>query len=398
MRWPLLLLLLLLFTPPLAAAGEPANDAAPGVTLHLFWRDGCPHCERAIHYLSTLPSQLPGLTIAAYEVGSDPEAQRWLERISERLALERVAVPLILVGPNVFIGYDQDDATGQQIRATIEACLATPCPDPLPALLAGGAAATPATVSPLPEQIDLPLFGPVDPRTLSLPLLTVVLAALDGFNPCAMWTLIFLLGLLIGIGDRLRMWLLGGAFIAASAAVYFLFMAAWLNTLLLLGAVTWLRWAVGLLALGGGGYYLLEFWRNPAGACRVTGAPRRQRVLERLKGLAGERNFLLALTGIVLLAVAVNLIELLCSAGLPAIYTQVLTLSALPRWHYYAYLLLYIAIFMLDDLLVFVIAMQTLRVSGLSGGYARWSHLIGGGVLLAIGLLLLLHPEWLHFA
>ena len=90
-------------------------------------------------------------------------------------------------------------------------------------------------------------------------------------------------------------------------------------------------------------------------------------------------------------------VELICSAGIPAVYTQVLALSNLPAWKYYAYLSLYILVFMLDDLFVFVVAMKTLQITGATTAYARFANLAGGGVLLAIGALLLLRPEWLMF-
>jgi cadmium resistance protein CadD (predicted permease) len=114
-----------------------------------------------------------------------------------------------------------------------------------------------------------------------------------------------------------------------------------------------------------------------------------------LRNFALEQRFWLALSGIMMLAVAVNLVEFVCSAGIPAVYVQVLTLNSLPAWQYHAYLLLYILVFMLDDLLIFIIAMKTLQITGLTGTYARWSHMIGGVLLLLIGLLLLFRPEWL---
>jgi hypothetical protein len=241
------------------------------------------------------------------------------------------------------------------------------------------------------------MLGDIALRGLSLPALTVVLGAVDGFNPCAMWTLVFLIGLLVGMRDKMRMWVLGAAFIAASAAVYFVFMAAWLNLLLFLGMLLWIRLAVGAVAIAGGAYYLREYWVNRDGVCKVTSQARRQRVLGRLRALASERSFLLSLGGIVLLAFAVNLIELLCSAGIPAVYTQVLAYNRLPAWQYYAYLVLYILVFMLDDLIVFFSAMATLQVTGLGTRYVRWSHLIGGVLLLAIGALLWLRPDLLMF-
>ena len=247
------------------------------------------------------------------------------------------------------------------------------------------------------NKIDLPIFGEVETKNLSLPVLTVVIGALDGFNPCAMWVLVFLISLLLGMQNRRRMWILGAAFIMASAAVYFIFMAAWLNLLLFLGFLIWIRVIIGLVALGSGGYHLREWWTNRAGYCKVTGSEKRRRIFEKLKRITQNKSFFIALVGIILLAFAVNLVEAICSAGLPAVYTQILALSDLPVLSYYLYILLYVLIFMLDDLIIFIAAMVTLRATGLSGRYSRFSNLIGGLAMLIIGLLLIFKPEWLMF-
>lgn len=191
---------------------------------------------------------------------------------------------------------------------------------------------------------------------------------------------------------------MGGAFILASGLVYLLFLGAWLNLFLFLGLVLWVRILVGVFALGAGAYHLRDFFKNRDGGCETAADEKRQKVFERLKKATQGRNLWLALGGIMALAVAVNLVELVCSAGLPAIYTQILALSELPRWQYYLYLVLYILIFMADDLLVFFIAMTTLRAVGIESKYARWSRLLGGTLMLLIGVLLLFKPEWLSFS
>jgi hypothetical protein len=212
-----------------------------------------------------------------------------------------------------------------------------------------------------------------------------------------MWVLVFLIGLLLGVTDHIRMWVLGGAFLATSAAVYYAFLAAWLNVLLFLGAIVWIRIAVAIGAFAGGAYYLAEFIRNPAALCKITAPDRRQRLMGRLREAVRQRSFLLALLGIIAAAVTVNLVEFLCSAGIPVIYTQFLALSAVPDWQHHLYLLLYIVVFLLDDLIVFATAMLTLQATGVTMRYARYSHLIGGVVLVALGSVLVLRPDWLKF-
>jgi len=289
---------------------------------------------------------------------------------------------LTIIGDNYFLGYGDDSTTGISIEEAVKKQLSLSQTEPTKII---------------PKQIKVPVFGNLEIAALSLPLLTIIIAALDGFNPCAMWTLLFLISLLLGMKDRTRMWILGITFIATSALVYFLFLSAWLNFFLFIGYSLLIRYLVGAAAIGAGSYHLYDYLKNKNGVCKITGNEKRQQVFTKLKEIASKKQLFLALVGIILLAIAVNIVELLCSAGLPAVYTQVLSYTKLSSWQYYAYLVLYILIFMLDDLFVFFTAMITLKAVGLEGKYSRYSHLIGGILILAIGLLMLLKPEWLMF-
>jgi glutaredoxin len=389
-----------------ASGALPAGAGSP-VAVHLFWSETCPHCSKAKAFLEQLARRDPGIALDARELSGDRNAEMAFVALSLHFGVDPPAVPLVVVGERVFVGYDEDETTGAAIAEAIAGCLEYPCADEAAVVIArmeaGGEAGPPATGArfggrALPETVSLPLVGEVRLRSLSLPVLTLVLGAVDGFNPCAMWVLVFLIGLLLGLRDQVRMWSYGAVFLLTSAAVYFAFMAAWLNLFLVLGTLDWIRAGIGIFALAGGGYYLWQFVANPDAVCPVTSPGERQSIMGRLRQAVTERSFILAAGGIAVLAVAVNLVELLCSAGIPALYTHVLSLSELPPGAYYGYLLLYIAVFLVDDAIVFVTAMVTLRAAGLAAGYARYSHLIGGVVLGGIGLALLFRPQWLAFA
>lgn len=394
-------LLLLLFSHAASAAAEQPAPYARRVEIYFFWRTGCPHCERERAFLDRLQAEQPAARVHDFNIWERAGDRALLHRVGIALGADVSGVPFTVVGGQAFSGYLSDETTGREIELRVLECLTRNCPDPVVPLLAGGEVQPGESRAPpssgVPAALSVPVLGTFATERLSLPALTVLLAALDGFNPCAMWTLIMLLGILVGIPDGRRRWLLGSAFIFASALIYFLFLAAWLNLFLFLGMLLWVRVGIGLLALAGGGYYLRQFILRRDAVCAVSQAPQRQRVLARLRELAGGHALAWALAGIVALAFAVNLIELLCSAGIPAVYTHVLSLSGLPMWQYYAYLLLYIAVFMLDDLIVFFVTMKALELAGLGTRYARWSHLIGAVALLAIGVLLLFKPDWLVF-
>jgi len=407
--WPahlgLALLAIILAWPTLTRASAPEVAASP--TVYILWREGCPHCERAIAWARELDKDEALLTVRYMEVGRTSAQQALLADVVMQFNLDRVAVPLIVVGDRAFIGFLDAHSTGRDIEAAIRACQTHGCPDRIASRLASSGPTTSETSVPgespgaqsaspsIPPRIRVPLLGEIDMAGLSLAAVTVVLAAADGFNPCAMWTLVFLLGLIAGMKDRLRMWALGITFVAASAGVYFLFMAAWLNMLLMLGMVVWLRMALGALAIGGGIYSLMRGFSQEPPVCTVTAPASRRKVLDGLRTLALEKNFVLALIGIVLIAVAVNMVELICSAGIPAVYTQILALTEMPRWHYYGYLMLYVAVFMLDDLVVLVVTLGAITMAGVSAAYSRWSNRVGGIILIGLGILLLLRPDLL---
>ncbi len=371
------------------------------ITVHYFRAEGCPHCEDAGRFLRRLAANDPRIVIQDYEVELDDAGRDAFTRVIESLHLTQASVPLIVVGDWGIMGYQRDEWTGAEIERRIAACLVAECADPVGHLLAEGSLPENTTltvlVTSLPEEISIPFLGKIQTASLSLPALTVVLAALDGFNPCAMWALVFLLGLLLGVEDRKRVWILGLAFLAGSGLVYFMIMTAWLNVLLTFGMLVWIRVGVGLVAMGGGAYNLYDFFANPVVVCHISQSGSRRQILERLKSMALMERLWPALVGVVLLAIAVNLIEFVCSAGIPAVYTQLLTLTSLPLWQYYAYMLLYIAVFMADDILIFGVAVTTLQLTGLGTKYARASRLLGGLILVAIGLALLFRPQWLSF-
>ncbi len=367
------------------------------VNIHLFWSLGCPHCRLEKEFLAKLEAQYPQVRLHTYEITSSPENYELLQKVARQLKINVTGVPVTVIGDRYFIGWLDETTTGAAITAAVQGYLTGPYTDLVGNLAANKVSPVLPAEKLIPETITLPVFGKIHTRNVSLPLFTIMMGAVDGFNPCAMWVLVFLIGLLVGLGDRRRMWLLGGTFIAVSAGIYFLFMTAWLNLLLFLGFIFWVRILVGIVALGAGYYNLKEYFISSPGVCKVTSSEKRQRVFQKLKDITQQQKFWLAVGGIVALAFVVNLVELICSASLPVVYLQVLTMNNLSAWQYYLYILLYIFIFMLDDLIVYIAAMTTLQVTGLTGKYSRLSHLLGGLAMIIIGFLVIIKPEWLMF-
>lgn len=387
--------LLFFFISPVQAAGQP-------VDIYLFYGEGCPHCAEEEKFLQFEAQNKYGdkIKIHRFEVWYNIKNANLLTALAKKYNLRASGVPVTLVGEEAFVGFGRG-YTDIKIDQAINNCLESgACVDPITKLNPPADNEDKSAKEKENKEVfklDYPLIRNIDLNALSLPLLTIVLAAVDGFNPCAMWVLIFLISLLLGMENKKRMWLIGFTFIAASAATYFLFLAAWLNLFLFVGYIQLVRIAVGVIAIVAGVIHLKDYFTFKEGVCKVTDGEKRQKLFDRLKKILRSRYLLFTLAGVIILAFVVNLIELVCSIGLPAIYTNILSLNDLAAWQYYGYLLLYVFIFMLDDMLIFIIAMLTLRVAGLTGKYTKYSNLIGGLIILIVGILLILKPSLLMF-
>ncbi|MCP9860847.1 MULTISPECIES: glutaredoxin family protein [unclassified Cyanobium] len=361
--------LLSLVSPAAAAAGE----------LQVFVREGCPHCAAAKAFLPELQRQRPAVQVRLRDVGIDPQARDDLLRLSQQAGIQAPGVPAFAYAGRLLVGFDDAGGRGQDLLALV----AAPSPDN-PGEGAAGAAG-----------LSLGPLGRLSVDGLGLPLFTLAMGLLDGFNPCAMWVLLFLLSLLVHWQNRRRMALVAGTFVLVSGAVYYAFMAAWLNVFLLLGWSTGLRLVLAGLAITVGVVNVLDSRRQGSGFSLSIPASAKPGLYARLRNVVQSRSLLPALAAVAVLAVVVNAVELLCTAGLPAIYTAVLSQQNLPASAHYAYLGLYILGYIADDSLMVAAAVLALSSNKLTEAGGRWLKLISGAVMLALGLALLLRPGWL---
>ncbi|MGZ8464470.1 MAG: glutaredoxin domain-containing protein [Candidatus Binatia bacterium] len=354
-----------------------AAEPPPSEELQVFVRPGCPYCEAAKRFLPELQRSRPALRIQIRDIAADRRALADLQNLADRFGLHPIGVPAFYLRGKLIVGFDSAETTGRELAALLE--------QPAAQALATGPA----------HAIQLPLVGTVSLRRLGLPLFTIVLGLLDGFNPCAMWVLLFLLSMLINLSDRKKMFLIGGVFVAVSGLVYFAFMAAWLNIFFLIGMSRLTQLLLGAIALLVGSLNVKDYFAFGAGLSVGIPARAKPHIYRQVRQIIRAENLTGALAAVILLALLVNTVELLCTAGIPAIYTRVLTEQALPGWAYYGYLALYNLAYMADDSLMLAIAVVTLSGHKLQERGGRWLKLLSGIVMLALGLVLLLRPEWL---
>lgn len=387
-----LVLLLSLVSVAAGASGTEQEEA----DLVVFTREGCPHCEAATQFLARLRRERPGLRIIIKDVGKDRDALQRLGDLAAQQGVTALGVPAFYLRGELLVGYGGPDSTGAQItglldrpRPRMESAPPGACAPEGPETC-GAPAVTPTLEV---DSVQTAWFGRLSARDMGLPAFTLALGLLDGFNPCAMWVLVFLLSLLANLRDRRKMFIIAGTFVAVSGLVYFAFMAAWLNVFVLVGLSRASEVVLGGIAVMIGAINVKDFWAFRHGMTLGIPEAAKPGLYAGIRKVLSAERLPEALAAVAVLACLVNVIELLCTAGFPAVYTRVLTLRQLPWWEYYGYLALYNVAYVLDDSLMVAIAVFTLSRSKLQEKTGRWLKLVSGVVMLGLGVLLVVAPH-----
>jgi len=388
LRWPacllvLLFCLLLVARTAVADGSQPDGvehgaDGQPQVHLYFFWSENCPHCLAAHPFIEAIPQQRPWVVLHALEVSRNEENARHFVNMVESLGQRAEAVPTLIACGWLEVGWQDEASSGARLLAALDACRQGHAP---------------ANSAP---ELELPLFGHLDPSHLSLPLFTIAIAALDAFNPCAFFVLLFLLSLLAHQKSRQRMLLIGGIFVATSGLMYFAFMAAWLNVFQLLGTLGWITLAAGLLATVVGLINIKDFFALARGPSLSIPESAKPGIYRRARAVLQSGSIGTMLGATVLLAVAANFYELLCTAGFPMVYTRLLTLAEPSTTARYAWLALYNLVYVLPLLMIVLAFVGTLSAPKLSEREGRLLKLLSGTMMLELGILLVLAPAALN--
>jgi thiol-disulfide isomerase/thioredoxin len=347
--------------------------------VDFFYHPACPHCKEQMPYNQELAREFPGAKWV-YRDTSDPAQNELMGAMLKKLGKEKKGVPTTIINGTVIVGFDRLQ-TPQLLR------------NALSENGAGNASKEDETAQ--KKTIAVPFFGEIDPYQYSLPVLSITLGLIDGFNPCAMWVLVYLISITLTLNDRKKFLLIVGTFLFASGALYFFIMAAWLNAFLFLGYVRPVMIGVGAIALYWGISSLREFWKNKGEiSCKVENPGEKKKLASEIEALLSSPLSLATFAGLLVLAFTINSIEFVCSSAIPAVFTQVLSLSSLSQLEHYGYILLYVIMYMLDDIVVFSLAFWA--AGGMLGNrIASWGHAIGAFILIGLGLMLLFAPQLL---
>lgn len=359
-------------------------DGQPEVKLYFFWALTCPHCIEAHPYIEAIPQARPWVKLHALELTRNAENVRLYQTLARQLGEEAASVPALLFCGEMYVGWESDAITGALLRQRLDDCHARSL-----GVQTGGQ----PVAAKVPPSIHVPLIGAVDPTSLSLPVLTVILAGLDAFNPCAFFVLLFLLSMMAHQKSRTRMLLIGGIFVLVSGLMYFAFMTAWLNVFQLFGHLAWMTVAAGALAVFVGAVNVKDYFLFEKGLTLSIPASKKPDIFRRARAILSAESLTTMLAATIFLAIAANFYELLCTAGFPMVYTRLLTLADLSTASHYGYLAAYNLVYVVPLALIVIVFARSLGARKLTEREGRLLKLMSGAMMLQLGGLLLLAPE-----
>lgn len=380
---------------------------AKKVLIYFFEGTGCPFCEKEKVFLNELMSKHKNLDIRQYEVWHNRENALLMAKMLNAYGLQPQGVPVTFIGEKVFIGFSEQIKA--DIKKAIERCSDIECPDPYEKtkspIVKEKITEAPKTPDATLEDranrneqtvLEVPIIGNLEVSNMSLPILTITIAGLDSFNPCAFFVLFALLGLLAHAGSRKRIFLIGGIFVFFSGFIYFVFMAAWLNLFIFMGNVSGITTSAGIISLIISLINIKDFFAFKKGISLTIPESAKPGLFDKMRRLMRSTSTVSILLGTIVLAVTANSYELLCTAGFPLVYTRILTLNDLSTSIYYMYLILYNLVYVIPLLIIVILFSATYGKKKLTERQGRLLKLMSGVMMFELGALLLFKPEFLN--
>ncbi|HQP08387.1 MAG TPA: glutaredoxin domain-containing protein [Anaerolineaceae bacterium] len=394
------------------------------VAVYLFYGEGCPHCAKAKPFLESLAEKYPELNFKSFEVYYDEVNQAFFVEMAEKYGLEQMYVPTMFIGEKYLVGYA--DEYQPNIEAEVLFCLQNGCVDPAEGLQVPGLSGivvntiTPVATGPVstitppevevtqppvetPEpvkekfEIKLPIFGSVNLDSKSVTLSTVLIALLDGFNPCSLWVLTMLLALTLHTGSRKKIFVVGLVFITVTAAIYALFIAGLFSILKVASFMGWVRVVVALIAMFFAAVNIKDYFWYKEGISLTIADEKKPGIYQRMQAVMNASHSWWGLVGAtIVLAAGVSLVEFSCTAGFPVLWTNLLTAQNVSLAVFFGLLLIYMLIYQFDELVIFFAAVTTLRASRLEERHGRILKLVSGVFMLTLSLVMLINPALMN--
>ncbi|MDD4607241.1 MAG: hypothetical protein PHS07_02835 [Patescibacteria group bacterium] len=364
-----LILVSLTWLPKLTLAQEINNE------INFFYSESCPHCAQEKSFLQKTEKEGCDLKINYYSLAQSENVDLLKSFYQQYNVPQNIhgLVPITFIQDEYLLGFGQttqinlqnkiDYLTDQQQESNTE------CQDDDE------------------NDIHLPIIGHIDIEKYSLPILAVMFGFFDGFNVCSLGALVFILGLVLTLKSRKKIFGLGLTFILTTAILYGLLIGFWYKLFNILGNyLRSMEVVIGCLGLIGGIYLIYQFIRMLKYGPNCGMSQAMTKISTKLKSAFTQPSRTLSLVGaIIVFAGVITLIEFPCSAALPLFYAGLLSQANLTALSYVLCITLFVFFYMLDEIVIFVIAVFTMKIRLGSQKFVVWITLIEAILLLGLG-------------
>lgn len=389
-----------------SVANTVVTQAEENVVIYFFWGEGCPHCAQAKPYLESLAQENPSIELYTFEIYNSEENQVLFGKVCEVYGFSPRYVPTIFMGDRYWEGWS--DSIQMDVAATAEGCLTSGCLDKASGLVSTEPQTIEPTFTPVvsatetpdpiatesPKAVKLPLIGDIDLSHQSLFLSTLLIAFVDGFNPCSVWVLSMLLAITLHTGSRKKIIIIGLVFLTVTAGIYALFIAGLFTVLTVVSFVGWIQVLVALVALFFSLVNIKDYFWYKEGVSFTISDEKKPGIYQKIRKVIDAGDSLWGLIGgTIVLAAGVSLVEFTCTAGFPVLWTNLVASQNAPMLTFALLLLVYMMVYQLDELGIFFAAVFTLKASKLEEKHGRILKLIGGVLMFTLAIVMLVKPS-----
>lgn len=354
--------------------------SAQGVEVDFFYSPTCPHCAKEKIFLRGLEEKYPDLIVNQYDVVNSQKNRKLLSEFYEKYDVSKSfqgLVPATFTPNKHFIGFDEKVA--KELESCLRECLAP-----------GGQGLSLSNASIIEKSVKIPLLGEIKLGRLSFPAMAVALGALDGFNVCSLGALILILSLVLAFKSRRKTFIFGGIFLITTAATYGFLIFFWYKLFEAVAPyLSIMNVIIGVFGVSGGVYFLRQFLRtrkNPLVCDSEGGGKVSSKFLPKLqKLLSSPSSIFLAAAAVFAFAFILTVVEFPCSAVVPVAFAAVLSHAGLSPVLYVLYIAIYVLFYLLDEIIVFLIAFFTSKIWLSQPRFFKWIILLEAIILFAIG-------------
>jgi thiol-disulfide isomerase/thioredoxin len=356
------------------------------VYVHLFYVPDCTQCLNTLEHFNYLETKYPDLIIEKHDI-SITENKELFEKYKSLYSLKVEIFPIAFIGETYITG---EVNIKNNLDVEIERCYNTDlnCSCPEKTIL--------SKTNKVPSSTDyvsgednktIKLFGKeINLGHKSLFLNTLIISFVDGLNPCSLWVLMFLLSIVVYSGSRKKIFLIGITFLAVTAVIYGLFITSVLNALIFFYSPI-IKIIIVLVAVIFGLINIKDYFWYKKGISLTISDNEKPKIYDRIRNIMNPKNSMFAIfLGTIILAAGVTILEIPCTAGLPLLWANMVANSTISSAGYYTLLGIYMLIYLLDEIVLFAIAIFTLKISKMEEKHGKVLKLFSGLLIFGIGV------------